>query len=322
MGEETNKNEYKWSDDIEKVLRYIRSNSVLLSKAHKKRYLILKGRLNYYRIPVIVFSAINSVISIGGQSFFSQQAISVTNSIISLICGIIVSIEMFFEMQRQLENELNSSKDFYILATDIHKTMELTRENRPKNSKAFLDDCYNRYISLIQSSQLVVKTINDKLAPLPVDLSDDVLNEYNKKNGKNKFINNFHSFFIKPPSLDLSPPLPHPLPPPSELDSTLSSLINPSNLSFYPFVNTLDDKNKYEKNTESLETLTTENKEDQTVSYLEPVDESVTFEKPLVDIKTSFPNFNFTPTNYIALSAQNIDKKPEYVSIITQKEDD
>ena len=82
---ETNKDEYKWSDDIEKVLRYIRSNSVLLSKAHKKRYLTLKGRLNYYRIPVIVFSAINSVISIGGQSFFSQQAISVTNSIISLI---------------------------------------------------------------------------------------------------------------------------------------------------------------------------------------------------------------------------------------------
>ena len=65
-----------WTPDIEIVLENIRINSVLLSKEHSKRYFALKQTLQYFRLPVIIISGINSIVSVGLQIFFglsSQQ---------------------------------------------------------------------------------------------------------------------------------------------------------------------------------------------------------------------------------------------------------
>lgn len=56
------------NEDIEGVLDRIRQNSNLLANYHRKRYLVLKSRLKFYRVPVIVISALNSV---GAVSFLS-----------------------------------------------------------------------------------------------------------------------------------------------------------------------------------------------------------------------------------------------------------
>ena len=68
-----------------------------------------------------------------------------------------------------METEISVSKDFYILATDIYKMLSLTIDNRQINGKAFLDDCYGRYIKLIEISGTLKKKVEDKLAPLPKD---------------------------------------------------------------------------------------------------------------------------------------------------------
>jgi hypothetical protein len=57
-----------WSPDIECVLEAIRQNSVLMSNAHKKTYIYLKGQLRYFKVPIIVLSAINSITAIGLQT--------------------------------------------------------------------------------------------------------------------------------------------------------------------------------------------------------------------------------------------------------------
>lgn len=150
-------------DDIDLILEKIRLNSATQSISHKKRYIVLKARLKWYRLPIIILSALNSIFSIGLQPFMKQEVISVVNSLMALICGIIGSIELYLQLNRQMETELLSAKDFYELATDIFKFLSLAREHRPVAQKTFIDEAYNRYIKLIQNSLLLKNKVEDHL---------------------------------------------------------------------------------------------------------------------------------------------------------------
>lgn len=90
-----------WSTSIEDVLQNIRANCVLLSKLHKQRYFLLKSRLVWYRIPLIILNGFNSIISIGLQPYADQGVISITTSLISLTCGIVGSIELFLAFKNE-----------------------------------------------------------------------------------------------------------------------------------------------------------------------------------------------------------------------------
>jgi len=150
-------------NDIETVLDKLRQNSSTLSNYHRKRYLILKARLKYYRVPIIVVSACNSVASVSLQPFLNQTYISLLNMFLSLIVGIIGSIEMFLQINRELESSLVNQKEFYILSCDIYKYLELERGNRVADERTFLQETYTRYIKLIETSYTLKKRIDDKL---------------------------------------------------------------------------------------------------------------------------------------------------------------
>jgi len=163
-----------WTDDIDKVLDNIRINCVLLSKLHKQRYFELKSSLKYYRLPVIILNGMNSIFAVGLQPYINQGAISLTNSIIALTCGIIGSIELYFGIQKRLENDLVSQRDYYLLSVDIFKTLSLDKSNRPIPAKDFLEKSYNVYTKLIESSATLAKVKGDKLIPIELTLLDDI----------------------------------------------------------------------------------------------------------------------------------------------------
>lgn len=160
-----------WNTSIETILQNIRSNCVILSRLHKNRYFLLKSRLVWYRLPVIILNGFNSIISIGMQPYATQGAISLTTSLISLTCGIVGSIELFFSIQKRMENDLISQRDYYLLAIDIFKTLSLDREIRPLPAKDFLEKSYNNYTKLIESSSILVKVKGDQL--VDINLKDD-----------------------------------------------------------------------------------------------------------------------------------------------------
>ena len=155
-----------WSDDIENVLENIRINCVLLSENHKKRYYLFKSYLKYFRIPLICLSAMNSIFAVGLQPYMIQSTISIINCLISLICGIITSIELYLAVQKQMENEFISSKNYYLLGIDIFKTLSLNREHRTIGGLVYLEEKYNEYCKLIESTNLTTKRIKDKLSPV------------------------------------------------------------------------------------------------------------------------------------------------------------
>jgi hypothetical protein len=166
----TNIMENDWTTDIECVLENIRVNSVILSKEHKRRYFALKENLKYYRLPVIVLSGINSIVSVGLQPYLEQGAISMITCLLALVCSIIGSIELYLAIQKSMENELISQRDYYLLSVDIFKTLSLAKEHRPIPAKEYLDKCYNTYCKLIENSDTLAKRVEDKLCPLPINL--------------------------------------------------------------------------------------------------------------------------------------------------------
>lgn len=160
--------ETDWTPDIENVLDNIRINSAILSTEHKNKYFHLKKILRYFRLPVIIISGINSIVSVGLQPYIDQGIISIMTCLLALICSIIGSIELYLAIQKGMENELIVSKDYYILSVDIYKTLTLTKNHRPIPAKDYLDKKYNDYIKLFENSNLLPKELTDKLNPLPM----------------------------------------------------------------------------------------------------------------------------------------------------------
>jgi hypothetical protein len=178
----------EWTDDIDNVLNNIRINCVILSNLHKQRYFELQSSLKYYRMPVIILNGINSIFAVGLQPYMFQGTISLTNSLIALTCGIIGSIELYFGIQKRLENDMISQRDYYLLSVDIFKTLSLNRENRPIPAKDFLEKSYNTYTKLIESSSTLNKVKGDKLIPIELDLNEN--NEIVLTPNPNGFWNN------------------------------------------------------------------------------------------------------------------------------------
>lgn len=173
-------NEFIWSDGIENALNKIHNNSLEICEYHNKNYSNIKKYQKYFRIPIIVLSGLNSVFSVGLQPFISQQIISVLCCSISLICGIISSIELFVGLQSRMEKEFVSSKEFYILSCDIFKTLSLERNNRTIDGVIYLDTIHSKYCSLIDHSELIDEENRKYRLSITLFTKDDKITQTNQ----------------------------------------------------------------------------------------------------------------------------------------------
>lgn len=154
------------TSDIEGILDKIRRNSIQLNYCHKQKYEKLKNKLIYFRLPTICLSAINSVFSVGLSAYMKQQDVSVINCLISLICGIIVSVELYLQIEHSMSIEYDVSKSYYLLGIEIQRFLLTKRENRTIDCQPFLDKSYNQYTKLFENSRLLKKSIHDNLTDL------------------------------------------------------------------------------------------------------------------------------------------------------------
>ena len=152
-----------WSTDYEDLFLAIRLNSVQMSRIHKKNYFRIKSQSNYFRIPTIVFSAMASVIAVGAEPYINQQNISGLVCLINMSIGIINSIELYLKLTERMEQELDHSKSWYKLATDIFTLTEISQINREGTPKEYLKKFYAEYINLFEKSSLTGINYKDKL---------------------------------------------------------------------------------------------------------------------------------------------------------------
>ena len=158
-----------WSKDVEKLLEKLRVNSCVLSHHHKAYYNYLKDKLKFFRIPTIIISAVNTVLSIslGLYTPWSNVIICCLNLVITILS----SIEMFLGIQKSIENHFTLQRDFYLLSIDIFKNLELKRENRKHKGIDYLETVTQEYNRLFEMSSL--QHIKDKLTPLMKEDEDN-----------------------------------------------------------------------------------------------------------------------------------------------------
>ena len=156
-----------YTTDIEGYLENVRLNCVLLHGVHKKNYFVLKSYLKYFKIPNIIISSCNSVISVGISSWLKQEYVSAITCLLSLLSAIITSVELYLGIENDMVKEEQISRSYYLLSVNIFKTLSLTRENRTVNANDYLNEVFSEYNKLTERSAFVRKRIDDKMTPLP-----------------------------------------------------------------------------------------------------------------------------------------------------------
>jgi len=156
----------EWTEDIETILKNVLENCSLISEHHKKEYTDLQERLKYFKVPVIVISAMNSVFSFALLAWLSQTTTTSINCFLSLICSIISSIELYLNIAKRSDIELTSYKNYYILSVKINAVLKLNKENRTQEPKLFLSEILNEYNSLFNESNVNGLGAMDKLLVL------------------------------------------------------------------------------------------------------------------------------------------------------------
>lgn len=201
-----NTNQYGWTKRIEKVLDMVRVHCSNLSDYHNYKYQNYKSRLLYFRVPLIVLSAINAFAAVGLQPYMKQTSISTMNSSISLICGVITSIELFLNIQKKMESELSSHKDYYILSVQIFKVISMDRSQRKIDGRTFLDSKFAEYEKLIQNSNVSTndftgdvftqpKLLSSNMDKSESDIADNTKMVHIIPKIPNILYNNFHSVY-------------------------------------------------------------------------------------------------------------------------------
>ena len=155
-----------WGEDVEHALEKIRMSCLLRSKYHKTNYLKMNAMLKYFRIPIIILSALSSVFSVAFNTFIDQVTVSLVTCFLSLVAGLIGSIELFLQIQKRMEVDLLNAKDFYLKAAGITKTLCLHPHNRNGDGRSYLEDKFNEYAKLIESSVVFDKIIEANLVSL------------------------------------------------------------------------------------------------------------------------------------------------------------
>lgn len=160
----------KWNNcqDVEQILDNLRINAVNLADYHRRRFYHFKSFGKYFRIPIIVLSSITASASVGLQPVVRQDIISGITCLLGFGVAVISSVEMYLGIQTAMDNEIALSKDYYSLAIDIFKCLNLSREHRSDEPKSYLDKKYSEYKALRETSSLLNRKLNvDLLAIIP-----------------------------------------------------------------------------------------------------------------------------------------------------------
>lgn len=155
-----------WTKDIEDTLERLRIVCLVRSKYHKNNYYKMLNLLKYFRIPIIILSGLNSVFNLALTTFMTQIQISLLCCFVSLFTGLIGSIELFLQIQTNMENDLLNAKEYYLNAIDICKTLQLDRKNRNHNALAYLHEKFSIYSKLVESAVVLDKDINNEIDSL------------------------------------------------------------------------------------------------------------------------------------------------------------
>lgn len=185
-----------WTPDIIEILKKIRINSFLMSIKHREIYQENKNCSQYFDLPTIVLSIFSS--SLMSFSSVPLDKKIIVNTSISMFIAILTSIKLYLNLNTVIQDSETLSHQFYLLSINIYKMLELSEINRKYDGNQFLNDSYNEYIKLLDSSALLKKSIR-------CDALTDDMKLINKNGSVISSSNSINSLDVENPFLSDSP---------------------------------------------------------------------------------------------------------------------
>ena len=152
-----------WTTDITNLIYNYEHNCSIMCEEYKNSYLYLINLIKYFKIPVLVLSSANSIASIGLSTYIDQEMVSSITCLISFICGIISSIELYLGLQKRIESEVIAYRAFYLLSVKIKNIMSLSPSNREIRPDVFIKEIEEEYKELFLNSNVISNKIKDRL---------------------------------------------------------------------------------------------------------------------------------------------------------------
>jgi len=169
--EDEETSEHNWSHDLEELLKAIEYNASFMSILYKNNYEKLNQQIKYFKLPVITISSINSIFAVWLATLANQNVVSSINCLLSLICSILVSLELYLNIGKRIEMSVNSYRDFYLLATKINNTLALDTAHRNElDARQFLQKIISEYNGLFETAEILDNgNYKDKLLHLEIE---------------------------------------------------------------------------------------------------------------------------------------------------------
>ena len=101
--------------------------------------------------------------------------VSSITCLISFICGLISSIELYLGLQKRIESEIIAYRSFYLLSIKIKNIMSLSPSNREIRPDIFIKEIEDEYKDLFLNSNVISNKIKDRL--LSITKPKPVLNK-------------------------------------------------------------------------------------------------------------------------------------------------
>jgi hypothetical protein len=161
LSEHSNEN---WNSEIENNLKKIAINCTQQCEICKKNYIVLLEKQKFFSIPIIIISGLNSIFAVGLSSYLNQPTISILNCILSFFVSAIQSISLYLNINKWIDLNMTSYKNYYLLSMKINNILSLKREQRQENDgHLILNECLSQYEGYFQNQNVTNDRIDDKL---------------------------------------------------------------------------------------------------------------------------------------------------------------
>jgi hypothetical protein len=139
----------------ETVLERVKHSCFAMHLLYRRKFLDAKRRLSYYDVPIIVFSALNSVLIAGGKDFVPADVLQILTCLLAVIVGIIQALKNFFKIDENRENCLTAYKDLFRLFCEISLLLDQPRHTRGIEPRKYTIDKGNEYQAIMNKGILL-----------------------------------------------------------------------------------------------------------------------------------------------------------------------
>lgn len=154
----------RWHDAEEEYLRKLQFQCEELYKHNMKDHMYYDRLSNKFNVPILVISAINSLVAVSLNSFVRQEYVSVMNAILSAGTGALGSIQLFLKVNEKMTKATRASMGFKRISLKISKELALDRHVRTTEGPTFVNDCFTDYNQVLEAGNPLEKKLSDFLS--------------------------------------------------------------------------------------------------------------------------------------------------------------